>query len=105
MKILTASALALALAAGGGNALAQSATPVPYEAVDAMPLDATPLDTAGYPDDDGYRDDDGHYDYARVLRVVPVGSSGAYRDDRYRAPASVTRTRNRITAAWTSRPP
>ena len=97
MKILTASALALALAAGGGNALAQSATPVPYEAVDAMPLDATPLDTAGYPDDDGYRDDggyrddDGHYDYARVLRVVPVGASGAYRDDRYRAPACVTR--------------
>ena len=73
MKIFTASLLALALAAGSGQALAQSAQPLPY-------------DTQGFDDGyagagaDGWRgDDEGHYDYARVLRVVPViGAPGGY---------------------------
>lgn len=70
MKILTASLLALALAAGGSPAFAQS-------------VEALPYDTQAYPGDDvggdGWRGDEGHYDYARVLRVVPVGGApGAY---------------------------
>jgi hypothetical protein len=69
MKILTASALALALLAGSGVAAAQSATPIPFDA------------GAGddrYQADDGF-DTDGHYEYARVLRVVPAsGNGGAY---------------------------
>ena len=73
MKIFTASLLALALAAGSGQAFAQSAQPLPY-------------DTQGFDDGyagagaDGWRgDDEGHYDYARVLRVVPViGAPGGY---------------------------
>jgi hypothetical protein len=58
MKILPASLLALALAAGSGQSLAQSVQALPY-------------DTQSF--------DDGHYDYARVLRVVPVtGAPGGY---------------------------
>lgn len=65
MKILTASLLALALAAGSGQAVAQVAQPIPY--------DIQGQDAQDYPGDDG------HYDYARVLRVVPVaGMPGAY---------------------------
>ena len=65
MKILTASLLALALAAGSGQAVAQVAQPIPY--------DIQGQDAQDYPGDDG------HYDYARVLRVVPVaGAPGAY---------------------------
>lgn len=70
MKFLTASLLALALAAGGAPAFAQS-------------VEALPYDTQGYAGggmgDDGWRGDEGHYDYARVLRVVPVvGAPGGY---------------------------
>ncbi len=70
MKKSTASLLVLALAVPGGQALAQSAQPLPYDAG---------VDTAVEP---LYRDglrDDGYYDYARVLRVVPViGAPGGY---------------------------
>ena len=70
MKILTASALALALLAGSGVAAAQSATPIPFDAGAA---------DDGYQAGDDYGPDDGHYEYARVLRVVPVsGNGGAY---------------------------
>ena len=65
MKILSASVLALALVAGSGSAVAQTATTFPYDA-----QDFDDGRSAGYPGE--YRDDDGHYDYARVIRVVPA---------------------------------
>lgn len=68
MKILSASVLALALVAGSGSAVAQSAETYPYE--------SQGFDDgrgAGYPGE--YRGDDGHYDYARVIRVVPAGGA------------------------------
>ena len=73
MKILTASVLALALAAAGGNAFAQSAQTLPYEGFDSAGFDDG---APGY--SDGYRGDAGHYEYARVIRVVPAGAAGAY---------------------------
>ena len=73
MKILTASVLALALAAAGGNTFAQSAQTLPYEGFDSAGFDDG---ARGY--SDGYRGDAGHYEYARVIRVVPAGAAGSY---------------------------
>ena len=80
----TASLLVLALAAASGQAQAQSAQPLPYD---------PGVDTAAEP---LYRDglrDDGYYDYARVLRVVPVvGAPGGYPSgDVYADPACTSR--------------
>jgi len=67
MKIPAASVLVLALAVAGAPAFAQSVQTLPY-------------DTGSYTGaDEGWRGDEGHYDYARVVRVIPVGGApGGY---------------------------
>lgn len=97
MKTFNASLLALALVAATGQAAAQSAAtlqPLPYEGqagFDAsQAYDGQPYDGRSY---DGHGSDAGHYDYARVLRVVPVhGAPGAYPSARdLRDPACTSR--------------
>jgi len=85
MKILSASLLALVLVASGGQAFAQD--------VQALPYDDQSFDDGAYRDGGWRADDSGHYDYARVLRVVPViGEPGGYpAQDGYRDPTCNSR--------------
>ena len=69
MKTLSASILAFALAAASGAAAAQSVVPAPFDAYDGT--------RAGQYESDRYGNG-GYYDYARVVRVVPVGGNGGY---------------------------
>jgi len=67
MKTFSASLLAFAIAAASGAAAAQSVEPVPFDRYDSQ--------GSQYQSD---RNGNGNYDYARVVRVVPVGGNAGY---------------------------